>query len=120
VATAHGWTVAEGDIAHYLAGHSYSDYVMTDVNASRGTSTMWPRASKSAQVTTDARAVVAHATFQNVAETVAEGYQNKSVNGFRAGLDKGRNRVTQMYPLNGTQYSPDLMRSIVRLMKTKG
>jgi hypothetical protein len=120
VATAHGWTVAEGDIAHYLAGHSYSDYVMTDVNASRGTSTMWPLASKTAQITTDARGVVAHATFQGIAGTVSEGYQNKSVSGFRTGLDKGRNRVTQMYPLNGTQYSPDLMRSIVRLMKTKG
>lgn len=120
VATAHGWTVAKGDIAHYLAGHSYSEYVMTDANASRGTSTMWPAASASAQITTDAKNVVGHADFKDKAATVTAGYENKEVNGYRAGLDANINRVTQMYPRNGTRYSPGVMQSVVRLMRTKG
>ncbi len=134
------WTVAEGDIKHYLCGHTYAHYAMTDSNASRGTSSMWPTGTTKATVSTDAKNVLESAGFEALVTGVTAGFVTATINGFFVGAvvkvirtrvppkkrgdvatytNSNAYRISQFYPSPGTPLQVSEMRAVAKLFQSK-
>lgn len=110
--------VAQGDIKHYMAGHSYSHYAMTDENASRGDSSMWGTAAGEAAIAADAATVLNHVTFGVWAPGVAA-YAERTIGGWRVGLDPANgDRLTKLFP-QGATLAQFRMEAVAKLFQSQ-
>ncbi len=113
------YKAAIGDINHYMAGHSYSHFEMSIVNATRGPSTMWPTGTTRGTIIANAQTVLDDPAFLATFPGNA-GYLPRDIAGFNAGVDRALGRITQLYPVGGTEYSKPVMEAVVHLFKSKG
>jgi hypothetical protein len=115
------WKAAVGDINHFMAGHSFVAFAMTDNNAGRADSTMWPTGTARNQIITDAQTVLDAPAFKVFAEAVPAptGYVYRTIAGFDVGVDCGLRRITQMYPTGGRRILRADMRAAAKLFQSK-
>lgn len=134
------WTVAEGDLLHYIAGHTYSNYAMSDTNAGRGSSTMWPESATKDKVSTDAAKVLKSAGFSTLVTGVTAGFVTGTIDGFYVGavvktvrtrvppakrgdaatfVESKAYRISQFYPSPGTALPKAEMQAVAKLFQSK-